>query len=123
MKVRLPGKMGAGLGGMNMNNVNSLMQKAQQAQQDLETASAELDLKEYTASSGGEQVTVTVLGTMKIKNLYINPEIVDPEDSDLLSDMIKGAVNEALRQAKTDRDQTMESISGQMKIPGFPGMF
>lgn len=123
MKVRLPGNMGNNFGGMNMNNVNSLMQKAQQAQQDLETASAELDLKEYTASSGGEQVTVTVLGTMEIKNLYINPEIIDPEDSDLLSDMIKGAVNEALRQAKTDRDQTMESISGQMKIPGFPGMF
>ena len=123
MKVRLPGNMGNNFGGMNMNNVNSLMQKAQQAQQDLETASAELDLKEYTASSGGEQVTVTVLGTMEIKNLYINPEIIDPEDSDLLSDMIKGAVNEALRQAKTDRDQTMESISGQMKIPGFPGRF
>ncbi len=123
MKVRLPGNMGNNFGGMNMNNVNSLMQKAQQAQQDLETASAELDLKEYTASSGGEQVKVTVLGTMEIKNLYINPEIIDPEDSDLLSDMIKGAVNEALRQAKTDRDQTMESISGQMKIPGFPGMF
>jgi len=123
MKVRLPGNMGNNFGGMNMNNVNSLMQKAQQAQQDLETASAELDLKEYTASSGGEQVKVTVLGTMEIKNLYINPEIIDPEDSDLLSDMVKGAVNEALRQAKTDRDQTMESISGQMKIPGFPGMF
>lgn len=117
MKVRLPKSMSPGMG-MNMNNVNQLMRQAQKAQEDLENASKKLDMKTYSASSGGEQVKVTVLGTMEIQNLSINPEIVDPDDTEMLSDMIKAAVNEALKKAKSDRDATMESISSQVPMPG-----
>ena len=118
MKVRLPKSMSPGMG-MNMNNVNQLMRQAQKAQENLENASKELDMKTYSASSGGEQVKVTVLGTMEIQNLSINPEIVDPDDTEMLSDMIKAAVNEALKKAKSDRDATMESISSQVPTEFF----
>ena len=112
MKVRLP-KSGAG-----MNDIQRLAKQAQEAQEEMEKASAELEKKEYSASSGGEAVKVTVSGKFEVKNIDIKPEVVDPQDVSMLSDLIIAAINEAIRKADQEKEETMQSISGQMHIPG-----
>lgn len=112
MKVRLP-KSGAG-----MNDIQRLAKQAQEAQEEMEKASAELEKKEYSASSGGEAVKVTVSGKFEVKNIDIKPEVVDPQDVSMLSDLIIAAINEAIRKADQEKEEMMQSISGQMHIPG-----
>ena len=112
MKVRLP-KSGAG-----MNDIQRLAKQAQEAQEEMEKASAELEKKEYSASSGGEAVKVTVSGKFEVKNIDIKPEVVDPQDVGMLSDLIIAALNEAIRKADQEKEEMMQSISGQMHIPG-----
>ncbi|MDO4476404.1 MAG: YbaB/EbfC family nucleoid-associated protein [Clostridia bacterium] len=112
MKVRLP-KNGSG-----MNNIQALAKQAQEAQEQMEKASKELEEKEYSASSGGEAVKVTISGKLEVKNIDIKPEVVDPEDVSMLSDLIIAAINEALRTATQEKEDMMQSISGQMHIPG-----
>ena len=84
----------------------------------MEKASAELEKKEYSASSGGEAVKVTVSGKFEVKNIDIKPEVVDPQDVSMLSDLIIAAINEAIRKADQEKEEMMQSISGQMHIPG-----
>ena len=84
----------------------------------MQNKQAELEAKEYKASAGGGAVTATVAGNMEVKSLEIDPEIVDPEDVEMLSDIIMGAVNEALRNASKDKEDTMSAISGGLNIPG-----
>ncbi len=112
MKVRLP-KSGAG-----MNNIQDLAKKAQEAQEKMEKASAELEEKEYSASSGGEAVKVTISGKLEVKNIDIKPEVVDPQDVTMLSDLIIAAVNEAIKKVNEEKEEMMQNISGQMHIPG-----
>jgi len=73
--------------------------------------------KEYTATAGGA-VTAVVTGKFEIKSLDIKKEAVDPEDVEVLSDMIIGAVNEALRKARDEKSETMDKISGGLNVPG-----
>ena len=113
MKVRLPKNNSFG-----MNNMQDLVKKAQKAQEEMEKSQAELETKEYSASSGGEAVKVIVNGKHEITKLEIKPEIVDPDDVEMLSDMIIAAVNEAIKKASTDKEETMQRISGQMNLPG-----
>ncbi len=119
MKARLP--QGYGSGGAQ--NLQQLARQAQKMQDQMEEANAELNAKEYTASSGGGMVTVTISGELEIKKLDINPEVVDPEDIEMLSDLITAAVNEAIRTANTDKDETMNKISGGMNLGGLGGLF
>lgn len=113
MKVRLPGNSGSGI-----NNMQQLMRQAQKTQEEIEKASKDLEAREYSATSGGEAVKVTVSGKMEVLKIEINPEVASPEDVDILSDMIKAGINEAIKKAKTEKDSVMESISGQMNLPG-----
>jgi DNA-binding YbaB/EbfC family protein len=113
MKVRLPNNGGAG-----MNDIQKLARQAQQAQEQMEKASAELEEKEYSATSGGEAVKVTVNGKLEVQKIDIKPEVVDPEEIDMLSDMIIAAVNEAIKKANTEKETVMQNISGQMNLPG-----
>ena len=113
MKVRLPNS-----GSFGMNNMQDLVKKAQKAQEEMEKSQAELEEKEYSASSGGEAVKVVINGKMEITKLEIKPEIVDPEDVEMLSDMIIAAVNESIKKASEDKEETMQKISGQMNLPG-----
>lgn len=113
MKVRLPKS-----GNPGMNNIQQLAQQAQKAQEEMEKASAELENREYTATSGGEAVTVTVTGKMEIQKIEIKPEVVDPEDTEILADMIKAATNEALKKANAEKESVMQGISGQLNLPG-----
>lgn len=113
MKVRLPKNNSFG-----MNNMQDLVKKAQKAQEEMEKSQAELETKEYSASSGGEAVKVTINGKLEVTKLEIKPEIIDPDDAEMLSDMIIAAINEAIKKASTDKDEAMQKISGQMNLPG-----
>ena len=114
MKARLP--KGYGNGG-SASNLQQLARQAQKMQEEMDTASHELEEKEYTASAGGA-VTAVVTGKFEVKSLEIKKEAVDPEDVEMLSDMVIGAVNEALRKARDEKSETMDKISGGLNVPG-----
>ncbi len=114
MKARLP----QGYGGGGAANIQQLARQAQKMQAQMDEASAELEEREYTAAAGGGAVSVVATGKMEIKTLDIKPEVVDPEDVEMLSDLVIAAVNEALRAAAADKEQTMEKLSGGINIPG-----
>ena len=114
MKARLP----KGYGGGAANNLQQLARQAQKMQDEMDAATAELEQKEYSAASGGNAVKVTVTGKFEISSIEISPEVVDPEDIDMLSDLITAAANEALRAAIKEKNDTVERISGGMNVPG-----
>ncbi|MBQ6154160.1 MAG: YbaB/EbfC family nucleoid-associated protein [Ruminococcus sp.] len=119
MKARLP----QGYGGGGAANLQQLARQAQKMQDDMAAATEELNQKEYTASAGGGMVSVTVSGELEIKKMEIDPDVVDPEDIEMLSDLITAAVNEAIRAANTDKEETMNKISGGMNLGGMGGLF
>ncbi|MBQ7265434.1 MAG: YbaB/EbfC family nucleoid-associated protein [Firmicutes bacterium] len=98
-----------GFGGMNMNN---LMKQAQKMQKQMEQTQAELETREYEATSGGGAVKVKVSGKKQITDIEIKPEVVDPDDIEMLQDLIMTAVNEAFRQADEATAEAMGGITG-----------
>ena len=105
-----PGGMG-GFGGMN---INKLMKEAKKMQEDLEKSQEELQSKEFEASSGGGAINVKVSGSKEIKSINIDKDVVDPDDVEMLQDLIITCINEALR--KVDSAQAQEL--GRYNIPG-----
>ncbi len=99
-------------------NMQQLMKQAQKMQQQMLQMQDELDTREYEATSGGGMVTAKVSGKRELKSLSIDPKAVDPDDVELLSDMILAAVNEALRQGEDAREKEMGKFGG-----GMGGMF
>ena len=99
-------------GGMNMN----MLKQAQKMQQDMMRMQLELQEKEYQAAAGGGVVSATVNGKHELKNLVIDPEAVDPEDVEMLQDMIVAAVNEAMRAADADASETMSKLTGGLGL-------
>ena len=85
-------------------------------QNDMLKAQAELEAQEYTASSGGGMVTATVTGKKQLVKLDIKPEAVDPEDVEMLCDMVMAAVNEAVKQADTAMTEGMSKITGGLNL-------
>lgn len=114
MKARLPKGYGSG----GANNIQQLARQAQKLQDDMEAASKDLETKEYKATAGGGAVKVTVTGKMELTNVEISPEVVDPEDVEMLSDLVMAAANEAIRAAAKEKEDKMETISGGLNIPG-----
>lgn len=114
MKARLP----QGYGGGGAQNMQQLARQAQKMQEQMEAATAALEEKEYTASSGGDAVKAIVTGKLEVKEIQMQPEVVDPEDVEMLGDLITAAVNEALRAASAEKEATMESLSGGLNLPG-----
>ncbi|MEG2570877.1 MAG: YbaB/EbfC family nucleoid-associated protein [Clostridia bacterium] len=110
MKKGFPG----GMGGMNMN----MLKQAQKMQQDMVKMQEELESKEYTASSGGGACEATVDGKHKLLALTISPDVIDPEDAEMLQDLIIAAVNEASRAAEEASSSQMQKLTGGMNIPG-----
>lgn len=100
-----------GLGGMNINN---LMKQAKKMQAEMEQSQEELSKKEFEATAGGGAVTVVVFGTKVIKSITIKKEVVDPEDVEMLQDLIMSATNEALRKV----DEAASLDMGKFNIPG-----
>ena len=113
MKARLPQGMGGG-----PKNMQNMLRQAQKMQEDIERKQAELAEKEYVVSSGGGMVEVTVTGKHEIKAVGINPEVVDPEDVEMLEDMMVAALNEAMRQIEEESERELSSVTGGMNIPG-----
>ncbi len=105
-----PGGMG-GFGGMNINN---LMKEAKKMQADLEKSQAELAEKEFDATAGGGAITVKVSGQKVLKEISIKKDVVDPDDVEMLQDLILTCVNEALRKV----DSAQASEMGKYNIPG-----
>ncbi|MBR6187055.1 MAG: YbaB/EbfC family nucleoid-associated protein [Clostridia bacterium] len=107
----------AGFGGGP--NIQQLMKQAQKMQEQMQKAQEELEEKVYEASAGGGMVTCKVSGKREVVELSIKPEAVDPDDVEMLQDLILAAVNEAIRQEEKDREETM----GKMAPAGMGGLF
>ena len=104
-------KRGGFPGGMP-GNMNNLMKQAQRMQRQMEEAQKELEEKEVTATAGGGAVEITVSGKHQITKVKINPEVVDPDDIEMLEDLIVAATNEALRKVEEASQQSMSKITG-----------
>ncbi|MDE6517143.1 MAG: YbaB/EbfC family nucleoid-associated protein [Acetatifactor sp.] len=103
-------KRGGYPGGMMPGNMNNLMKQAQRMQRQMEEGQKELETKEFTASAGGGAVEVTVSGKKEVLRVKLTEEVVDPEDIEMLQDLIVAATNEALKQA----DEANEALMGKM---------
>jgi DNA-binding YbaB/EbfC family protein len=103
------------------NKSNNLIEQAKKMKKDMEKAQAEIDAITVEASVGGGAVTVVASGSKEIKAITIKPEVVDPEDVEMLQDLVLSAVNEALRKAGEIADDEMNKITGGMG-GGFPGL-
>lgn len=108
-------KRGGFPGGMGMpGNMNNLMKQAQKMQKQMEEAAKELETKEFTASSGGGAVEVTVSGKREITKVKLSEEVVDPDDIEMLEDLIAAAVNEAIRMVDDESANNMSKLTGGM---------
>lgn len=105
-----------GMGGMGGGNMNNMIRQAQKMQQDMMKAQEELSAKTYTAAAGGGVVTAEVNGQHQLVGLTIAPEAVDPDDVEMLQDMVMAAVNEAMRTAEVDAANTMKSLTGGLGL-------
>ena len=105
-----PGGMG-GFGGMNMNNI---MKQAKKMQEEMQKSQEELSSKEFDSTAGGGAISVKVTGEKVLKEIKIKPEVVDPEDVEMLEDLILTCVNEALRKV----DSAQSAGFGKYNIPG-----
>ena len=110
MKARIPNQ---GAGG-------NMMKRIQEMQQNMQTLQEELAVAEYSASSGGGAVDVTVNGSHEVKKVTIKPEVVDPEDVEMLSDLIIAAANEAMKKAEDAMEQAMGAVKGALGGMGLP---
>lgn len=118
MKAMLPKGMGGGPG-----NMQSMIKQAQKMQEDMEAKRAELDEREYEIKAGGGVVTVKINGKLEVENISIEPDIVDPDDIETLSDVLTAAVNEAIKKVTSTNEEEMGKITGAMNLPGMPGLF
>ena len=103
---------GFGGGGVNMN----MIKQAQKMQQDMLKMQEELDARTYSASAGGGVVTAEVNGRRELITLTIDPEAVDPDDVEMLQDMVIAAVNSALKAAETSREESMAKVTGGLNF-------
>ena len=106
MKARLPKGMGGG-----PQNMQSMIKQAQKMQEEMET-------KTFSAEVGGGAVSATVNGKKELQEIILKEEAVDPDDIEMLQDLIVAAVNEAMRKADKDSETQMNSLTGGINIPG-----
>ena len=110
-----------GYGGGMPANMNNLMKQAQKMQRQMEDAQKELEEKQFTAKAGGGAVEVTVSGKREIVSVKLAEEVVDPDDIEMLEDLIVAAANEALRQVDQESANSMSKLTGGLGgLGGFP---
>lgn len=114
MKARLPQGMGKGPSG----NMNQMLKQAQKMQDDITALQAELEEREFSASVGGGAVEITINGKRNVLSLNIKPEVVDPDDVEMLEDLIMSAFNEAIHNLDETSDAEMQKLTGGVSIPG-----
>ncbi len=105
-----------GMGGAQ--NMNSMMKQVQKMQEDMATLQADLETREYEVSAGGGMVTVKINGKREILHIDIQPDIVDPDDIETLSDVVTAAVNEAIKKVDSTSESEMSKITGGINVPG-----
>lgn len=115
-------KRGGFPGGGMPGNMANLMKQAQKMQRQMEEQAKELETKEFTATAGGGAVEVTVSGAKKLLKLKLEEEVVDPEDVEMLEDLVVAAVNEALEKVDAESASSMSKLTGGMG-GGMPGLF
>ncbi len=99
-------------------DMKKMMKQAQKMQMEAARAQEEIAAMEFEATVGGGMVKAVVTGDMTVKSVTIDPEAIDPEDTEMLEDMVVAALNEALRSASDTTNQRMNAVMGGMKIPG-----
>ena len=112
-------KRGGYPGGAMPGNMNNLMKQAQRMQRQMEEGQKELETKEFTAAAGGGAVEVTVTGKKELVNVKLSEEVVDPDDIEMLQDLIVAAANEALRKVDEENAAIMSKMTGGLG-GGFP---
>lgn len=113
MKARIP----------NANQGGNMMQRIQKMQEEMQKTQSAVEESEFTASAGGGAIEVTVNGKHEIKAIKMQPEIVDPEDIDMLEDLLLASLNEAMRKADEKMESEMGKLTGGLNIPGMGGLF
>ena len=112
MKANIP----KGVGGPQ--NMQAMLKQAQKMQEDMEALQADLDEREYDISAGGGVVNVKINGRKEILSIDIEPEIVDPDDVETLSDILVAAVNEAIKRVEETNSAEMQKVTGALGMPG-----
>ncbi len=115
MRANIPKGMGGGA-----QNMSAMLRQAQKMQEDMAALQEELDAREYDVSAGGGVVGVKINGKKEILSITIEPEIVDPDDIETLSDILVAAVNEAIKRVEDTNSAEMSKVTGSI---GLPGMF
>lgn len=113
MKARIPQGMGGG-----PQNMNQMIRQAQKIQEEMAAFQAELEEKEFKASVGGGVVEITMNGKREVLGVNIKPEAVDPDDVEMLQDLVASAVNEVLSNIENESNDGMQRITGGMSMPG-----
>ena len=112
----MKGNIPKGLGGPA--NMQGMIRQAQKMQEQMTELQSELDSREYEVKAGGGAVTILIDGKKQIKQLTIEPEIVDPDDIETLTDILTAGFNEAIKRVEETNQKEMESITGNVSIPG-----
>ena len=113
MRARLPKQNQGGA-----QNMNAMISQAQKMQDEISALQEEIEARDFTATAGGGAVTITMTGKKTIKSLEIKPEVVDPEDIEMLQDLIVSAINEAVNQVEETTETEMSKITGGVSLPG-----
>ena len=116
-KKKKGSRMPRGMGGGGMGNLMNQMQKLQE---DMEKTQAELEEEELTVTAGGGMVTLVITGQRKVRSLEIDPEVVDPDDVEMLQDVVVAAINDALEQVERLQEERMGGLTGGLNLP--PGL-
>ena len=113
MRANIPKGMGGG-----PQNMQAMIRQAQKMQEDMAAKQEELDAREYEIKAGGGVVTVKINGKKEILAIDLDPEIVDPDDVETLTDLLVAGVNEAIKRVETTNAAEMEKITGNISMPG-----
>ena len=113
MKARIPKNMGGGA-----QNMNSMIKQAQKMQDQITELQEDIEARDFSATAGGGAVEVVLTGKKAIKSLTLKPEVVDPEDIEMLQDLIISAVNEAVNNIESTTEAEMSQITGGVSLPG-----
>ncbi|MFT3951463.1 MAG: YbaB/EbfC family nucleoid-associated protein [Oscillospiraceae bacterium] len=114
MKARIP----TGAGGSNPQNMNQMLKQAQKMQEEITALQTDLEQREFSASVGGGAVDITINGKRNVLKLKIKPEVVDPEDVEMLEDLVMSAFNEAVRVLDETSEAEMTKVTGGVSMPG-----
>ena len=114
MKARIPKNINGG----GAQNMNQMIKQAQKMQDQITELQEDIEGREFSATAGGGAVEVTITGKKTIKSLTLKPEVVDPEDIDMLQDLIISAVNEAVNNIESTTEEEMSKITGGVSLPG-----